>query len=91
MVIFLAWMAEAAEPSAIAPTQAPPTKVVVVDDFESYTSDQQLDKTWYKPPHGGETHQSREATLKDSKQKHQAFPRAPDPRSSGLGASYWYA
>jgi hypothetical protein len=53
MVIFLAWMAEAAEPNAIAPTQAPPTKVVVVDDFEFYTNDQQLDKARYNGSSSG--------------------------------------
>lgn len=37
---------------------------MVVDDFESYTNDQQLAKAWYKPPHGGGTHQTLEFGIK---------------------------
>jgi hypothetical protein len=28
-------------------------KTVMIEDFESYTSDAQGAKAWYKPPHGG--------------------------------------
>jgi hypothetical protein len=38
---------------------------VVVEDFESYSSDEQLAKAWYKPPHGGGTHQSLNPTIKN--------------------------
>ena len=44
------------------------TKVVIVDDFESYTNDQQLAKAWYKPPHGGGIRQTRGSTIKNSGQ-----------------------
>ena len=43
----------------------PKAKVVMVDDFESYSSDEQLAKAWYRPPHGGAIHQSREAGLRN--------------------------
>ena len=46
-------------------TKGSPIKVVVVDNFESYTSDQQLAKAWYKPPHGGAIHQSRDSAIKN--------------------------
>ena len=62
----LTMVTKAAEPASAPATQATPTKVVIVDDFESYTNDQQLAKAWYKPPHGGGTHQARESTLKNS-------------------------
>jgi hypothetical protein len=37
---------------------------MMVDDFESYTNDQQLAKAWHKPPHGGGTHQTLESAIK---------------------------
>jgi hypothetical protein len=39
-------------------------KVVMVEDFESYASDEQLAKAWYRPPHGGSTHQTLDSTVK---------------------------
>jgi len=63
-VLLLTLLTKAAEPAS-SPAATPP-KVVVVDDFESYTNDQQLAKAWYKPPHGGAIHQSRESTIKNS-------------------------
>ncbi|MBL9173692.1 MAG: hypothetical protein JNL10_09175 [Verrucomicrobiales bacterium] len=54
---------------ASAPTPPPataPAKAVIVEDFESYADDQHLAKTWYKPPHGGAVHQTRETTIKNS-------------------------
>jgi hypothetical protein len=59
-------MVEAAEPGSRPVAEATPTNVVIVDNFESYTNDQQLAKAWYKPPHGGAIHQTRESTLKHS-------------------------
>jgi mannan endo-1,4-beta-mannosidase len=64
-VLFLALTVFAADPGAGTVIQASPSKVVMVDDFESYTNDQQLAKAWYKPPHGGGIHQSRESTIKN--------------------------
>jgi hypothetical protein len=66
--LFLTLIVEAAEPASAPATQATPTKVVIVDDFESYTNDQQLAKVWYKPPHGGGIRQTRELTIKNSGQ-----------------------
>ena len=40
------------------------TKTVVLENFESYTNDQQLAKAWYRPPHGGGTRQTLEAVIK---------------------------
>ncbi len=57
---------KAAEPVSTPPAQPTPSKLVIVDDFESYTNDLQLAKTWYKPPHGGGIHQTRESTIKNS-------------------------
>ncbi len=62
--LFLVLTMKAAEPASTPATQAKVTKAVIVDDFESYTNDQQLAKTWYKPPHGGAVHQTRESALK---------------------------
>ena len=42
------------------------TKSVVLEDFEFYTNNVQLAKAWYKPPHGGGTKQTLEATIKGS-------------------------
>jgi hypothetical protein len=64
--LLLAFTAMAAEPGHGPATQASPTKVVAVDDFESYINDQQLAKAWYKPPHGGGTHQTLEFGIKSS-------------------------
>ena len=66
--LFLALAAIAAEPRSNNPTQALPAKVVVVDNFESYTNDQQLAKAWYKPPHGAPIQQTRESTIKSGGQ-----------------------
>jgi hypothetical protein len=38
---------------------------VIVEDFESYTSDAQLAKAWYKPPHGGGSRQTLEPAIKN--------------------------
>ena len=62
----LAFVAVAAESGASTPTLASQDQVVVVDDFESYTNDQQLAKAWYKPPHGGAIHQTRDSKIKSS-------------------------
>jgi len=64
-LIFLALIASAADPGAGTVTEAAASKVVVVDDFESYTNDQQLAKAWYKPPHGGGTRQTLESSVKN--------------------------
>ena len=40
------------------------TKTVVLEDFESYTNSVQLAKAWYRPPHGGGTKQTLEASIK---------------------------
>ena len=66
LIALLTVVTEAAEPASAPATHAAPSKVVIVDDFESYTNNQQLAKAWYKPPHGGGTHQARESTLKNS-------------------------
>jgi mannan endo-1,4-beta-mannosidase len=66
IALFLTWVTKAAEPASAPASQAIPTKVVIVDDFESYTTDQQLAKAWYKPPHGGGTRQTRESTIKNN-------------------------
>jgi mannan endo-1,4-beta-mannosidase len=63
-VLLLAFIASAADPGARTVAQTSSSKVVVVDDFESYTNDQQLAKAWYKPPHGGGTHQALESGIK---------------------------
>jgi hypothetical protein len=65
-ILFLSLMAKAAEPASGPAAQPTPSKVVIVDDFESYTNDLQLAKTWYKPPHGGGIHQTRESVIKNS-------------------------
>ena len=64
--LFLTLMVEAAETGTAPATQATSSKVVIVDDFESYTNDQQLAKAWYKPPHGGAIRQTLESTTKHS-------------------------
>jgi len=63
--LLLVLTVSAADRGAGTLTQASPSKVVVVDDFESYTNDQQLAKAWYKPPHGGGTHQTLESGIKN--------------------------
>ena len=70
-VLLLAWMGCAAKPGTSTPKQASaaptkPTRSVLIEDFESYASDEQLAKAWYKPPHGGTIHQSRESVIKSS-------------------------
>jgi mannan endo-1,4-beta-mannosidase len=40
------------------------TRTVVLENFESYTNDQQLAKAWYRPPHGGGTRQTLEPVIK---------------------------
>lgn len=40
-------------------------KTVVLENFESYTNDQQLAKIWYRPPHGGGTTQTIERIYVD--------------------------
>jgi len=64
--IFLAWTPLAADPGVRTLIQASTSGVVVVDNFESYTNDQQLAKAWYRPPHGGGVRQTRESTIKNS-------------------------
>jgi len=66
--VFLAFTAVAAEPGAGTPAKASPTKIVLVEDFESYTNDLQLATAWYQPPHGGGIHQGRETAIKNSGQ-----------------------
>jgi hypothetical protein len=66
--LFLALTGVASEPGASLPTQTSPNKFVRVDDFESYTNDQQLAKAWYKPPHGAPIQQTRESAIKGSGQ-----------------------
>lgn len=70
-VMSLVWLIEAADPATVtsktdsvsSKTQG---KAVVVEDFESYTSDEQFAKAWYKPPHGGGIRQTRESAIKNS-------------------------
>jgi hypothetical protein len=64
--LFLTLMVEAAETGTAPATQATSSKVVIVDDFEAYTNNQQLAKAWYKPPHGGAIRQTLESTTKHS-------------------------
>lgn len=63
-VLAVLFLAGAAPPAPGPDAQASPTKIVVVEDFESYTNDLQLAKAWYKPPHGGGIQQTRESVIK---------------------------
>jgi mannan endo-1,4-beta-mannosidase len=70
-VLPFTWMACTAKLGTSNPKQASaaptrPAKTVLVEDFETYASDEQLAKAWYKPPHGGAIHQSRESAIKNS-------------------------
>ncbi|MFN8355675.1 MAG: family 16 glycoside hydrolase [Spirosomataceae bacterium] len=40
------------------------SKRIVVENFDDYTSDKQLAKAWYFPPHGGQTIQTLESSIK---------------------------
>ena len=40
-------------------------KTVVLENFESYTNNQQLAKAWYRPPHGGGVRQTLETAIKN--------------------------
>jgi hypothetical protein len=70
-VMSLVWWVQAADPATVSSnahsvSSNTQRKAVVVEDFESYTSDEQLAKTWYRPPHGGGIRQTREAAIKNS-------------------------
>ena len=71
----LAWIvatpntvAQNAAPAVSSSVQKAPVKTVIVDGFESYTSDELLARAWYKPPHGAPIHQTRETAVKNGGQ-----------------------
>jgi len=70
-VMSLAWLVQAADRATVTSktdsvSSNTQRKAVVVEDFESYTSDEQLAKAWYRPPHGGGIRQTRESAIKNS-------------------------
>jgi hypothetical protein len=70
-VMSLVWLVKAGDPSTVTSktdsvSSKTQRKAVVVEDFESYTSDEQLAKAWYRPPHGGGTRQTRDSAIKNS-------------------------
>ena len=80
-------------------------KTVVLEDFEGYTNDLQLAKTWYRPPHGGgatqtieriHTSDGRQAlkweyhTTKDEKTHYSAICRVSKWDASGCNAAQFW-
>ena len=63
----------AAEPATgtaktAAPSSQTRSQVVVVENFESYPSDEQLAEAWYRPPHGGGIPQTRDSSVENGGQ-----------------------
>ena len=52
--------------SSAAGREKRPDSSLVIEDFESYASDQELAKAWYRPPHGNWVRQSREEKMRHS-------------------------
>jgi mannan endo-1,4-beta-mannosidase len=75
---------DSSPPSATTTTK----RVVVMEDFESYGSDEALAKAWYRPPMGSFAHQTRETVFKSSGQYsfkwEYSITKAPDKQFSAI-------
>lgn len=104
---------DSGRPAAVRPDPALPEfagaaaalKSVVLDNFETYTNDQQLAKAWYRPPHGGGTTQTIEKlhlgggrqslkweyhTTKDEKTHYSAICRVAKWDATGCNAAQFW-
>lgn len=63
-------------------------RVVVVENFESYTNDTQVAKAWYKPPHGAPLRQSLDRVDKGGGQQALKIAYATTPESATHYAAF---